>query len=47
MFYEKLAQAKQEKTAMDFGVRYNINHARKSTKSTERELMTRAAIRKR
>ncbi|MEC8306679.1 MAG: hypothetical protein VXZ72_02335 [Chlamydiota bacterium] len=28
----------QEKTAMDFGVRYNINHARKSTKLTEREL---------
>lgn len=44
MFYEKLAQAKQEKTAMDFGVRYNINHARDAHM---RELMTRAAIRKR
>ena len=74
MFYEKLAEAKREKTAglfrkatpedklrqqkirnrfkgvafmgqsksqektANFGVRYNIQHARKSTKSTEREL---------
>jgi hypothetical protein len=38
-FFDQRNQRKsQEKTAMDFGVRYNIQPARKSTKSTMREL---------
>ena len=42
MFYEvlmeKKAREEEEKTAMDFGVRYNIQAARKSPKTTMREL---------